>query len=238
MNYAQDNWVKLLPSAKLAFNCHDSVTIGVSPFFLTHGYNPSPLSVTEEPRNHENQSPRSPIEQAEAIVQNLRRAAEWAQSAMALAQQRQEDHANRYRGPAFQYYPRDKVWLNLKNISIDRPSRTLGERAAQFTVIEPVGSHAYRLDTPPGVHDVFHTSLLRPAARDPLPSQTTNEPQNPALIREAGEPEEYEVEAILRDRELRGHKQYLVKWTGWRKPTWEPASAMADTIALDRYEAS
>ena len=101
-----------------------------------------------------------------------------------------------------------------------------------------MGSHAYRLDTPPGVHDVFHTSLLRPAARDPLPSQTTNEPQNPGIIREAGEPEEYEVEAILRDREHRGQKQYLVKWTGWRTPTWEPASAMADTIALDRYTAS
>jgi hypothetical protein len=54
--------VKLLPSAELAFNYYDSVTIGVNPFFLTYSYNPSPLSVTKEPRNHENQSPRSPIE--------------------------------------------------------------------------------------------------------------------------------------------------------------------------------
>src|SRR5699024_9598055 len=183
VNYAQDNWARLLPSAELAYNCHDSASTGVSPFFLNHGYHPSPITLTEQPRDLRGRSPRSPTEQGDAIFQTLRRAADWAQSAMALAQQRQEDHANRHRGPANQYRRNDKVWLNLKNISTDRPSRTLGERAAQFRVIEPIGSHAYRLDTPPGIHDVFHTSLLRPAATDPFPSQTTHEPQNPAITR-------------------------------------------------------
>lgn len=233
VNYAQDNWASLLPSAELAYNSHDAASTGVSPFFLSHGYNIEPLDLVDEPR-HQTTS-RSPIQRAESIVLKLRDARDWAQSALAIAQQRQEDHANRSREPATQYHPGDRVWLNLQNIATDRPSRTLDHRAAQFTVLEPVGSHSYRLDTPPGIHDVFHTSLLRPAARDPLPSQTIHEPQPPAILGEDDEPE-WEIDNIIRERTSGRQRQFLVKWTGYTRPTWEPASALQDTTALDRYE--
>jgi len=48
-----------------------------------------------------------------------------------------------------------------------------------------------------------------------------------------------EVEEILRERIIRRRggpkKKYLVKWLGYAKPTWEPASALEDTVALDKW---
>ncbi|EEH47403.2 uncharacterized protein PADG_03501 [Paracoccidioides brasiliensis Pb18] len=42
---------------------------------------------------------------------------------------------------------------------------------AKHIVLEALGSHNYRLDTPPSIHDVFHSNLLQRAATDSLPSE-------------------------------------------------------------------
>lgn len=100
-----------------------------------------------------------------------------------------------------------------------------------------LGSHNYRLNTPPGIHDVFHTRLLRPASSDPLSGQVISEPQ-PLALSVDGEAE-YEVEAILDQKTGRGGKQkYLVKWKGYLEPTWEPYSFVKDLSALDTWEAN
>ena len=77
-------------------------------------------------------------------------------------------------------------------------------------VIEPISSHAYRLDTPPGIHDVFYTSLLRRVATDPLLSQTIHEPQPLAIIGEDGK-QEWEINDILRERVFRHRREFFVK---------------------------
>jgi Chromo (CHRromatin Organisation MOdifier) domain len=54
------------------------------------------------------------------------------------------------------------------------------------------------------------------------------------------EEEEFEIEKIMKEKVVRrgqGHqKQYLVKWRGYAKPTWEPAFTLEDTVAIDAYE--
>ncbi|OJD13012.1 hypothetical protein ACJ73_09259, partial [Blastomyces percursus] len=59
----------------------------------------------------------------------------------------------------------------------------------------------------------------------------------PGIVGEDNELE-WEIEAILDDRTNRRRREYLVKWVGYDRPTWEPASAMEDTAALDAYESS
>jgi hypothetical protein len=44
VNYRQDNWVKLLPTAQLAYNNTVISTTDISPFFTNYGYHPSTLS--------------------------------------------------------------------------------------------------------------------------------------------------------------------------------------------------
>jgi hypothetical protein len=234
--YTQDDWADRLLSAELAINNRDATSTGVSPFFLSHGYHMDPFAFEMEELRP---TGKSPIQIGESILYKLREARDWAQAAMATAQQQQEESANRYRQPAASFRVGDKVWLNLKNIKTDRPSKKLDNKNAKFTVIGIVNSHAYRLDTPPGIDNVFHVSLLRPAGTDPLPSQVVTEAQPPAIITEDGE-EEYEVEEILRARTRKvgrgSRKEVLVKWTGYAKPTWEPLANFEDTAALDAFE--
>ena len=238
INSSQDDWADLVPMAELAINNRDAYSTGVSPFFLAHGYHVEPLQLQEVPRDV--REPRGPIQQADAIVRQLQEAREWAQTSMAVAQQEQEEAANRTRQQAPQFRVGDKVWLNLKNVRTTRSSKKLDWKNAKYTVTKIIGSHSYRLDTPPGIHNVFHSDLLHAASTDPLDSQVTDDSQPGPVI--VGDEEEYEVESIVKDRIIRrgrgAQKQYLVKWVGYAEPTWEPASALEDVAALDAYERS
>ena len=155
---------------------------------------------------------------------------------MAAAQDEQEKQTNTYRDQAVTYKVNDKVWLSLENIKTQRPNRSLDHRYTKFTVLEVLGSHNYRLNTPPGIYNVFYTRLLRPASTDPLPDQIITEAQ--PLGQLVDDVLKYEVEAILGQKKARGNKQqYLVKWKGYIRPTWEPYSFVKDLAALDTWEA-
>ena len=70
----------------------------------------------------------------------------------------------------------NKVYLSLRNIRIDKPSKKLGNRATKFTVIEVISPLSYKLNTPLGIHNVFNVNLLRPTIDNLLPSQVLDNP--------------------------------------------------------------
>lgn len=238
ISYSQGDWAELLPIAELAANNRSSATTGFSPFFLTHGYEVDPIEIHEEVAD--NSITLMPKRHAEAMVYKLREAQQIAEAAMASAQQAQEEAANRSRAPAPLYKVGDKVRPHLRNIATDRPCKKFDWIHGKYTVTEVISSHTYRLDVPRGIHNVFHTWLLRPVADDPLPSQNQTDHRPSAIIaNETGE-EEWAVEEILdlrnygRGRGLR--KEALVKWVGYHAPTWEPIENVKDTAAMEKYE--
>ena len=237
--YTQTDWAEHLPSAELAINNRNAASTGISPFFMMHGYNVDPIQIDEELEERDESIQLSPIARGEQVVKKLIDARNWAEAAIAVAQQTQEQHANRHRQPAAQFQVGDKVWLNLKNVKTDRPNKKLDWRHAKYTVTKVISSHAYELDTPPGIHNRFHVTLLRPAAMNPLPSQQQDDAQPPAIIADDGHAE-WGVEEILRARSRRWgrgyQRQVLVKWKGYALPTWEPLRAMEETAALDEFE--
>ena len=107
-----------------------------------------------------------------------------------------------------------------------------------------IGIHAIQLDTPPGIHLVFHVSLVKKAAEDPLPSQLTID-NEPGMIFDTPEDlssvainsnGEYTIERILRHKRQGRGWRLLVKWLGWPEPTWEPLQQLQEMTTLDAYE--
>ena len=235
--YQQSDWKELLTHAELAINNRSSSSTKVSPFFLAHGHHLEPIDVVSEPIKKN--STDNPISRADRLVIKLKDARDFALAAITAAQQDHEYYANISRSPSYRFRPGDKVWLHLGNIKTTRPSKKFDWIHAKYEVIEPIGSHAYRLNTPKGIHNVFHISLLRPVSNDPLPSQFKTDVQPPAIAGENNHDEWY-VEKIMKTRNVkRGRgvkKEVLVKWTGYNVPTWEPITNFTNTEALKNFE--
>ena len=237
-SYLQDDWVSLLPVAQMALNNRTVSSIGLSPFFCTHGYH---LELLEAPAKPESLgSTRSPATQAQLWLDKRRDATGFAQASLALAQETQERHANRGRQVAESFQVGDRVLLRLKNIRTNRPSKKLDWVAFPYRVTALVGSHAVRLNTPPGVHPVFHVSLIKRLQNNPLPSQSIQDTDPPAIETTDNRGDfvagEYQVDKILSHRRRGRGFQVLVSWTGCPEPTWEPLTHLADTMALEAYE--
>ena len=114
------------------------------------------------------------------------------------------------------YKTGDQVWLEGRNLRIDRPSVKLApKRYGPFKIKKVLSPITYQLTLPPQwkIHDVFHADLLTPYHETELHGPNFTRPP-PDLI--DGE-EEYEVEEVLQSRRFgRGRKvQYLVKWKGY-----------------------
>jgi len=218
-NYQQDDWDTWLPEAEAAMNANPSATTGISPFFATNGYEPRmsfdlrPELAPLPPKDARKASERR---RAERVAKAIQDRAQYLQEQITLAQSRMEQHSNANRQPSPSYQPRDKVWLSLKNIATQRPSKKFDDRNVLCEVLRRVGRDSYELKLPEGmtsIHPVFHTSLLRPDPNDPLPGQHV-QPQPPVLIPDEGGDlqEHWEVESIVDSRYSYGFLEYKVKW--------------------------
>jgi hypothetical protein len=100
----------------------------------------------------------------------------------------------------------DEVWLNIKNfwLSKDLSHKFLGPYAGPFKVLGKKFPNTYKLELSENlrIHPVFHVSPLKPVTHDSSrPNQEHNSRPPPDLIH--NEPE-FEVEAVLKSRQLRG----------------------------------
>ena len=90
------------------------------------------------------------------------------------------------------------MWLNLKNVITDRPCKKLDWKNGKYTVLEVISNYNYRLNTPPGIHNVFYINLLKRAADNPFLSQRRGDFRPPVVM--VDREEEWEVERVLRER--------------------------------------
>jgi hypothetical protein len=228
VSYQQDDWVSLLPMAEFAANNSASETTRMSPFFACYGFDPKmTITVGQATPNPETVNANQKMETMQKIHEHLR-------AEMRFSQDRQEEGANNRRIPAPRFEVGDEVWLLSRNMRTERPARKLDwKRLGRFKILAKVGSYAYKLDLPRTmkVHPVFHVSLLEPAANDPMPGQQ-REPPPPVVV--DGE-DEYHVEEILDSKMVRRRLRYLVKWTGYDQPDWEPAENVNGLAAVDEF---
>lgn len=214
---SQDDWDDKLPAVEFAINNAEHDTTKMSPFMLNYGYSPwLPVSIT----------PQTRVPAATAFMQQMQRRISEARTAHKVATQRQQQYANKKRRDV-SHARGEWVLLSSKNLRFKKGTPKLLPRwVGPFQIVRPVGKQAYELDLPAHwkIHDVFHVSQLQPYNRS-----GDYQPPPPAEILE-GEPE-YEVDHIVRHREIHKHKnkpadiEYLVAWRGAspEEYTWEPA---------------
>jgi hypothetical protein len=129
------------------------------------------------------------------------------------AHKRYKDFADKSRQEV-KFQEGDEVWLNIKNFRLPEGlnHKFLGPYEGPFKVLEKKLSDTYKLELPKNlkVHPTFHVSFFKPISRDASrPNREHNSRPPPNLVHNELE---FEVEAMLKSRQLRGRKrEYLVK---------------------------
>ena len=202
VDHQQTNWHHYLPLAEFAHNSWKNESTGQSPFEILMGYSPRAeiFDVT------------SSIPTVALKLWDWKNAREEAQRLMIKAQKKWA----KGKVPEQRYQAGDQVWLEGRNLRVDRPSAKLTpKRHGPFKIKKVLSPITYQLELPPQwkIHDVFHADLLTPYRETKLHGPNFTRPP-PDLI--DGE-EEYEIEEVLQSRRQgRGRKiQYLVKWKGY-----------------------
>lgn len=130
-NYQQDNWSRLLPLAKFAYNNAPNSTTGVSPFFANKGYNPN-IAVHSE-RDIASARAKDLVSDLDELHQTLR-------ENMAAAQKRYQGPADSQCSPPPQFTVGQDAFVVSKFFRSTRPSRKLSNRLeGPFPIIAQVG---------------------------------------------------------------------------------------------------
>jgi len=221
VNYQQNNWVQLLPTAQFAHNSAVSETTKVSPFYANYGF---------EPRAYGSTLPGATAQKAMIEIEKIRNLHKQLRENVQKASLKAASYYNAKRSVEPTLKKGDKVYLLRKNIKTKRPSDKLdNKKLGPFEIKEVKGPVNYELRLPKSmnIHPVFHVSLLELAPPGAPKAPTTEiEPVNPE--------EEYEVEQVLDCRLVRGKTKYLVRWKGYSQSedSWEPKRNLTGSVAL------
>lgn len=223
-SFRQDDWEELLPLAEFAINNHESSTTQMTPFFADTGTHPRMGFESTDSKSIK------PIESKAAIAyaRRMEEITDFCKAQIITTRSTQAEYANQHRQASPAYAKGDEVWLDTSNIKTLRPSKKLDHKwAGPYRIHRMINPQAYELALPASlkVHPVFHTSMLRLAANDPLEGQ--RQPPPPPVLGTEDDPEaEWAVTAIVgcRPNRRRRRHEYHVHWKGYPPDqfTWEP----------------
>ena len=129
VKHTQDDWVDYLPEAEFAVNNHVNVSTGITPFFADHGYRPR--SGIEPPIPYEKGTAgRAELLSADQIAARQEAMRKWLTDNLTWAQADQTKYANNSRAPHPDYKIGDWVYVNTKDFSVEKQSRSLSSKNA------------------------------------------------------------------------------------------------------------
>jgi hypothetical protein len=162
INHHQNDWAEWLSLATFSWNAKIDPTTKRSPFEKAHGRQPR---LGMEPTRESN-DPR--IQSANDMVEKMKKVTEETESALkAAAEDMKRFYDAKHRPEEFRVG--DRVWLNAKDLTTERPSKKLDyKRLGPFEIIRKVNDLAYELKLPRSfkIHPVISASRLEKAKDD------------------------------------------------------------------------
>ncbi len=140
VNWEKDNWARLLPMAKFAYNNSKNASIDHTPFEFNYGYHPR-VSFKEDVDS------RLRSRSANQLVEELRELIEVCYQNLLHAQELQKKA--HYKGVKSRSYALGKkVWLNSKYIKTKRNNKLENKFFGSVQVLHIVGKQVYKLELP------------------------------------------------------------------------------------------
>jgi hypothetical protein len=210
----QQDWVDHLELAEFCYNNSKHLVTGDTPFEMVTGKSLIvPTTWVGQPLSDANEE----VPMVTQLDEKKRRLWEIAKANLEKAHKKYKDFANKSRREV-NFEEGDEVWLKIKNFRLPEGlnHKFLGAYVGPFKVLENKFLDIYKLELLKNlkVHPVFHVLLLKSVARDA--SRPNREHNSRPLLDLVHNELEFEVEAVLKSRQLRGREQeYLVKWKGY-----------------------
>jgi hypothetical protein len=238
----QKDWVPKLPDTEFAMNAAINVSTGKSPFEMVLGY--TPTLVPSGPSRVDDPASVNEIlaEREAAIIE--------ARDSLAIAKIRQAEQANAHRAEEPDWQVGDKVMIDSRDRRLRfkagkgerRSAKLFARHDGPYTIVEALPEESrYRLQLSEGDKSFakFHVSKLTRYIEndaDLFPNRVTQEPDTVIV----GGEEEHFVESIIDQKNVGRGIKFLVRWVGYPlvHDSWEPSKELADTEALDKWEAS
>jgi hypothetical protein len=155
----QKDWVSKLPTIQFAINSARSESTGYAPFFLNNGRMPRAMVW-----NSANPTEYSNVRE---FAKKKKLALMSAHDSIIAARVKQTRDANRKR-QMVPFKKGDFVYLSTKNISFEKglARKLIPKYIGPYKILHDFNNQSFRLELPVhlkrrGVHDVFHSSLLR-----------------------------------------------------------------------------
>ena len=140
VNFEQNDWARLLPMAKFAYNNAQNASSGYTYFELNYGYNVK-MSYKD------NVNLCSKFKSADKLSIELKELMIVCRKNLHHAQKLQKQVYNKGVKPR-PYVPSDKVWLNNKYIKIKQNKKLEAKFFGPFRVLHLVSKQAYKLELP------------------------------------------------------------------------------------------
>ncbi|THH32769.1 hypothetical protein EUX98_g1371 [Antrodiella citrinella] len=226
----QRDWVMKLPAVEFAINLARSDSTGYAPFFLNTGRMPRSLIW--------NNAGPDEYPAVRAYAQKVKYAVMAAHDSILAARVKQTRDANRRRRPV-PFIAGDLVYVASKNMSLPKglARKFIPKFIGPYRITQSFGNNSFRLDLPPnlkrrGIHDVFHSSLLR--AHEPNDDRLFPGRLDSQVAELPDQDEEWAIEKIVAHR---GTGETAVFETIWKSGdrTWVPYPSVAHVGALAAY---
>ena len=86
--------------------------------------------------------------------------------------------------------------MTLKNIVTVTENKKLDTKQAKYTIFENIKFHNFKLNTPPGIRNVFYVNKLRAVSTEFFPPNFGDNHPGPTIIGNENGTHEYDAEKI------------------------------------------